>query len=162
MDEALMINWIQTVWNRRLGALLRCPSMLVLDAFRGHLTAGVKQALRDGRTELAIIPGGMTSTLQPLDVLNKPSKDWVRELYNQWMAGDNPKIPVGMQRRQPLATVATWVSQAWCSLPDDMVVQAFKKCCISNSLDGTEVDMLWDAASEQQLSSDESAGSLNE
>lgn len=44
MDEAVMVNWIQTVWNRRPGALLRCPSMLVLDAFRGHLTAGVPKA----------------------------------------------------------------------------------------------------------------------
>lgn len=163
MDETLMVDWIRTVWNRRPGALLRCPNMLVLDAFRGHLTASVKQALRDGRTDLVVIPGGMTSTLQPLDVvLNKPFKDRVRELYNQWMAGDNPRTPTGRLRRPPLATVCTWVSQAWRSLPDEMVVRAFKKCSISNSLDGTEDDVLWDAASDKQSSSDESADSSDE
>ncbi|KAH7937218.1 hypothetical protein HPB49_008918 [Dermacentor silvarum] len=126
--------------------------MLVLDAFRGHLNAGVKQALRDERTELAVIPGGMTSTLQPLDVvLNKPFKDLVRD---QWMAGDSPKTPTGWLHRLPRATVAAGVSQAWCSLHDDMVVWAFKKCCIGNSLDGTEDDLWWDAASEKQMSSD--------
>uniref|UniRef100_A0A6G5A925 Putative pogo transposable element n=1 Tax=Rhipicephalus microplus TaxID=6941 RepID=A0A6G5A925_RHIMP len=94
MDEALMREWIRTVWNRRPGALLQRRNMLVLDAFRGHLTASVKESLRDGRTDLVVIPGGMTSTLQPLDVvLNKPFKDRVRALYTEWMAGDNPPDP---------------------------------------------------------------------
>lgn len=137
--------------------------MLVLDAFRGHLTTGAEKVLRDGGVDFAIILGGMTSALQPLDVmLNKPFKDCVREMYNQWMADDNPKTPTGQLCKLLLATVATWVPQFWRLLPDDMVVRAFKICSISNSLDGTEVDMLWDAASDKQLSSDESLNSLNE
>lgn len=160
MDEALMREWIRTVWNRRPGALLQHRNMLVLDAFRGHLTASVKEALRDGKTDLVVIPGGMTSTLQPLDVvLNKPFKDRVRALYSEWMAGDNPRTPTGRLRRPPLATVSGWVSEAWRSLPEEMVVRAFKKCCISNALDGTEDDMLWEAASERQSSSEESSDS---
>lgn len=160
MDEALMREWIRTVWNRRPGALLQHRNMLVLDAFRGHLTASVKEALRDGKTDLVVIPGGMTSTLQPLDVvLNKPFKDRVRALYSEWMAGDNPRTPTGRLRRPPLATVSGWVSEAWRSLPEEMVVRAFKKCCISNALDGTEDDMLWEAASERQSSSEESCDS---
>lgn len=160
MDEALMREWIRTVWNRRPGALLQRRNMLVLDAFRGHLTTSVKEALRDGKTDLVVIPGGMTSTLQPLDVvLNKPFKDRVRAFYNDWMAGDNPRTPTGRLRRPPLATVCAWVSEAWRSLPEEMVVRAFKKCCISNALDGTEDDMLWEAASEKQSSSEESSDS---
>lgn len=52
MNDARMLEWIHVVWNPRPGALLRLPSMLVLDAFRKHLTAGVKQALRDAGTDL--------------------------------------------------------------------------------------------------------------
>lgn len=66
MDEALVPEWIRVVWNRRPGALLRLPSVLVLDAFRGHLTAGAKQELSDVGADLVVISGGMTSTLQPL------------------------------------------------------------------------------------------------
>lgn len=73
--------------------------MLVLDAFRGHLTAGVKQALGDTRTDPVVIPGGMTSTLQPLDVvLNKPFKDRLRELYNECITSANEKTPTGWLR----------------------------------------------------------------
>lgn len=76
MDEAMMFEWIWVAWNRRPGALLHPRSMLVLDAFRGHPTDAVKCALGDGRTDLVVIPGGTTSSLQPLDVvLNKPFKD---------------------------------------------------------------------------------------
>lgn len=100
MDEALMLEWIRVVWNRQLGALLRLPSMLVLDALRRHLTVGIKQALGNAKTDLIAIPGTMTSTLQPFDfVLNKLFKDWLRELYNEWIrhqrAGceDHPSQP---------------------------------------------------------------------
>lgn len=107
MNESLMLEWIRLVWNRRPGALFQRPNMLVLDSFRGHLTASVKRALCDGKTDLVVIPGGLTSVLQPLDVvLNKPFKDRLRELYNEWMMGFNPRTPAGRLQRPPLSTVS--------------------------------------------------------
>ncbi|KAH8028819.1 hypothetical protein HPB51_019905 [Rhipicephalus microplus] len=45
---------------------------IITDAFCGHLSDTVKRALGDGKTNLAVIPGGMTPTLQLIDVvLNK-------------------------------------------------------------------------------------------
>lgn len=45
---------------------------------------------RDHNTDLVIIPGGMTSQLQPLDVcLNKLVKERVRALYSEWLATGN-------------------------------------------------------------------------
>ena len=46
--------------------------MLVLDAFKGHLTDSVKNQLRKMDTKLVVIPGGMTSVLQPMDVSINP------------------------------------------------------------------------------------------
>ncbi|KAH8040576.1 hypothetical protein HPB51_011404 [Rhipicephalus microplus] len=84
-------------------------------------------------------PGGMMSTLQPLVVvLNKPFKDRVRLEYQEWMSGDNLKTPMGSLQRPPLATACGWVLSAWRSLLDSMVENAFKKCCISNLLDGSQ------------------------
>lgn len=51
---------------------------------------------------------------------------------------------------------------AWRSLPDSMVEKAFKKCCISNCLDGTEDDALWEAASDKLSSSDDGSASSDE
>jgi hypothetical protein len=39
------------------------------------------------KTHLAVIPGGSTTVVEPLDVsINKPFKDNVRKVYTQWMA----------------------------------------------------------------------------
>ena len=71
----LMLDWLENVWGQRLRALLSLPSMLCLDAFRGHLTDGIKNKIHRLKSELVVIPTGMMSVLQPLDVsINKPFK----------------------------------------------------------------------------------------
>ena len=53
--------------------------MLGLEAFICYKTDDTKALLCRTTTDLVIIPGGMTSLLQPLDVsLNKPFKDGLR------------------------------------------------------------------------------------
>jgi len=82
MTEELMLEWLNIVWGRSPRAFLNQPSMLVLDAFKGHLTDSVKNQLHKMKTELVVIPGGMTSVLQPMDVsINKPFKDRLRQQY---------------------------------------------------------------------------------
>ena len=49
----------------------------------------------------------------------------------------------GNFKRPLLPTVATWLETAWDSLEDCMTQKLFKKCSISNNLDGTEDDILW-------------------
>jgi len=67
------------VWRAQIGGLGRRRSLLVYDAFEAHLTDSVKSSFKRGNTDLAIIPGGLTSILQLLDVsLNNPFKDGVR------------------------------------------------------------------------------------
>ena len=75
MDADGMKLWIKKVWSSRPGGLLRKKSLLVSDWFRAHLADPVKQALHQTNTNIAVIPGGLTSVLQPLDVcLNSRSK----------------------------------------------------------------------------------------
>jgi hypothetical protein len=40
--------------------------------------------------------------------------------------------------------VALWVSAAWQAIPENIIVRSFKKCCISNALDGSEYYILWE------------------
>ena len=34
-----------------------------------------------------------------------------------------------------------WILNAWRDIPEEMVKKSFKKCCITNALDGTEDDL---------------------
>jgi hypothetical protein len=84
MTVDLMEDWVKNVWERRPGALRNPPSMLVLNAFRGHLSEELKVKLQRKNCDLVVIPCGM-SQLQPLDVsVNKPIKDYLRKEYKAW------------------------------------------------------------------------------
>jgi hypothetical protein len=58
-----MLEWLKIVRGCRPRAFLNQTSKLVLDAFKRHLIDSVKM-----KTELVVIPGGITSVLQPMDV----------------------------------------------------------------------------------------------
>ena len=97
MDENGTKIWIEKVWSTRPGGLLRKPALLVLDQFRACITEATKKRFKEEKTHLAIIPGGLTSQLQPSDVsINKPFKVFMREEWNKWIAaGNRDLIPTG-------------------------------------------------------------------
>ena len=47
-------------------------------------------------------------------------------------------------RAASLVTVCQWVKESWQELSKEMVERSFKKCEISNALDGTEDDLVWE------------------
>ena len=50
--------------------------------------------------------------------------------------------------------VVRCVSAAWKAIPENIIVRFFKKCCISNALDGSEDDILWEDDGEDKDGSD--------
>ena len=133
------------------------PSMLCLDAFRGHLTDEIKNKIHRLKSELVIIPMGMTLVLQPLDVsVNKPFKARLSEQYNPWISDHDQELTAsGKIKGAPHYVVAHWVLSAWTSIPAEMVAKSCKKCCISNALDGMEDDILWDDDDEDDSNLDD-------
>ena len=87
IDEGLVQNWVSMVWSSRLdGSLSQRWSMLGLDAFSCHKTGDTKALLRRTSTDLVMIPGGMTSLMQPLGVsINKLFNDRLRHCWSDWM-----------------------------------------------------------------------------
>lgn len=146
MDDTGCIKWINNVWARRPGGLRKQRSLLVWDMFKSHLSDAVKKCAYRNNTDLAVIPGGLTSVVQPLDVcLNKPFKDNIRKCWNEWMvSGKQTSTPAGNMRAAPLSTVCEWVLKSWEQIATETIVRSFKKCSISNKLDGTEDDMIWE------------------
>lgn len=77
VNEQEMLWWIENVWTSR-NRFGNPRSMLVYDSFRGHTVNSVKNRLIEKNTNIAVIPGGCTSKLQPLDVaINKSFKSKV-------------------------------------------------------------------------------------
>ena len=80
MNEHEMLWWIETVWTSR-NPFGNPQSLLILDSFRGHTVSSVKNRLVEKNTNIAVIPGGCTSRLQPLDnAINKSFKSKVKLL----------------------------------------------------------------------------------
>jgi len=55
----------------------------------------------------------------------------------------NRHISFNRPLRVAPSEVARWVSAAWKAIPESIIVRSFKKCCISNALDGSKDDILW-------------------
>ncbi len=58
--------------------------------------------------------------------------------------GEKTLTPGGKVKAASLTIVVSWVLEAWQDLSGDMVERSFKKCGISNAIDATEDDLLWE------------------
>jgi hypothetical protein len=144
MNTAMVQDWIKTVWNKRPGALLRRPALLVWDSFSGYLGPNTIKQLSDVKTNVAIIPGGLTPCLRPLDVsVNKQFKGLVRKFYKEWMAaGGHDLTLAGKIKRPSLELLCDWILRAWNMISPEIIVKSFLKTGSSNALGGSE-DAIW-------------------
>ncbi|KAL7386413.1 hypothetical protein ABVT39_007991 [Epinephelus coioides] len=96
--------------------------------------------------DLVIIPGGMTGQLRVLDVVvNKPFKNNLRKNYTAWLLADNHVLtPSGKIQKPPVRLLCEWIRQAWADVFSESIINGFKKCCISNVMDVTEDDLMWE------------------
>ena len=58
--------------------------------------------------------------------------------------GQKSFTPAGKVRAASLPAVCSWVLDTWHSISAKMVAQSFKKCGISNLMNGTEGEILWE------------------
>jgi hypothetical protein len=97
--------------------------MLAIDAFHGHLSDRSRNRLRNKSTDLVIIPSGMTSQFQPLDVsVNKPFKQLVCKHCDAWLNKDSHILtPSGKIKRALASIIMEWMSKAWKEVPFNVI-----------------------------------------
>ena len=95
---------------------------------------------RHTKTDVSLIPGGLTKQLQPADVSwNKAFKAAYRELYNNWMAtAEKSYTPAGNMRAPDKLVCLQRVKEAWKSVTTDVIVKSFRTCGITVNVDGSE------------------------
>lgn len=159
MNEEGMKIWFNKVWSRRPGGLLKKPALLVFDHFKAHVTQSVKAIAVDLKTQLAVVPGGLVSQLQPLDVsVNKPFKALMKKEWTSWMqSAGNDLTSTGRIKKASIAQVCDWTLRSWSHVKKEVVVKSFKKCSISNAMDGTEDDEIYQ---EEESDSSEDTGNV--
>ena len=139
MDKDRSKLLINQVWIINLGGLRKRKSLLYRTVQSTH-GRFCKKSCKTGKTDLAVISGGLTSILQPVNVsIYKPFKDTVQHFWNQWMLiGDKTFTKGGNMRALSLVAVCAWVRDTWQQLDLAIIVKAFLKYGISNALDGTK------------------------
>ena len=62
-----------------------------------------------------------------------------------WMAKGEYELTKGGNLKKPgYNIICKWIIEAWDNISSEMVIKSFKKCGISNNLDGTEDDYIFD------------------
>ncbi|GFX21239.1 pogo transposable element with KRAB domain [Trichonephila clavipes] len=134
MDENGVKLWIKNIWQRCPVALRNPQSLLIWDMFRSHLTDNTKKIAKCN-TDIAVIPGRLTSLVQPLDVcINNRFKQNLKRQWNKWMLEGEKSFTKGDQMHHAnLEIVCEWIIKAWNESKPDLIQKSFKKCSISKS-----------------------------
>ena len=99
--------WLEKVWSKRPGGLLKKASLLVCDQFKAHVTESMKRLATKLKMHFAVSPVGLTSQLQPLDVsVNKPFKVFMHEKQAKWIEAPIHHVtPAGRVKRPSISHV---------------------------------------------------------
>lgn len=130
MEEKLMGDWVDCCWNTRLE---RNPdptkSLIILDSARCHLTEVGREAMKKS-SKVAVIPGGLTKLLQPLDIsVNKSFKDNLRRCWENWISdSDNLQYTKGGRlKRAGYEVIASWIKMSFDSISSETIINGFRK-----------------------------------
>ena len=69
-------------------------------------------------------------------------------MHDEWAkwieASTHHVTPAGRVKRPSISNVCEWVKNSWQRVTSETIVKSFKKCVISNALDGSEDDILYE------------------
>ncbi|KAG0426466.1 hypothetical protein HPB47_026441 [Ixodes persulcatus] len=133
MTTPVFHEWVRRVWGANKDNVRQ---LLVLDQALIHKTAW--EALDGRETDVVFIPGGCTSILQPADVCwMKPFKDALRNHWSSF-SREGAVTAKGNLKKPSRQDVVSFVSEAWASLSEEVILTSFKRCGISTRLNGSE------------------------
>lgn len=141
-DQEIMKSWVEEMWRRPISPDAQKPKLLIADVHRAQTTPVILSKLKKYKTEVVLVPPGLTNVVQPLDVaFNAEFKGVIDELQNDHMKENLDKyVNNGFTASDRRVLITKWVGEAWArrSEKKDTTQRAFKKCGISTAIDGSE------------------------
>lgn len=133
MNEDFIKVWCENVWAKRKHSffLKQNESLLIFDSAKCHLTDVAKKELKK-YSKIAVIPAGLTSELQPLDIsVNKSFKSKLRNEWEKWMVnGPHDTTKSGNQKRPSYKIICEWIIRSWKQITPQIVKNGFRKAYI--------------------------------
>ncbi|KAF4801193.1 hypothetical protein TURU_036603 [Turdus rufiventris] len=148
MDEHVMRTLLTEVYAHRPDVFFhQLPALLIFDSMRAHKTESVKAMVKNMNSEFAVIPGGLTKEVQPLDIsIIRSFKAKLRLLWENWMVeGEHSFTNTGRLRWASYATVCQWILDAWSKVIATTIIRGFARADIihgltSDDIESTETD----------------------
>ena len=107
----------------------RKPCLLIIDDFSAHKIECIIDYMNNNNIKSYLIPCGYTYCLQPLDVsINKPFKDSMRRLYNNWNIDSNRFSVIGVKSRPSWQQLTDMVEKATNEIKSSNIRKSFL-CC---------------------------------
>ena len=122
--QSVIRKWVDFVLPTILRGSQR--GLLVWDSASTHRAKDMKNFLAERRIDQVMIPAGMTSYLQTLDlVINKPFKDHLRKEVNNYIENRMERNQRGNLIKPNRQEIVNWVKNSWMKISDS---------CVSNAL----------------------------
>lgn len=121
MDEATMLEWVETVWRPFTAKKNGAPTLLMIDWAPSHVGFAVKNRIASCNTELEFIPKGYTSKCQVLDVgINKPFADYIREQVDRW------QLRNAFDKKPSRQDVSHWIRMSWMEIRESTIINTWR------------------------------------
>ncbi|KAL0278423.1 UNVERIFIED_CONTAM: hypothetical protein PYX00_000251 [Menopon gallinae] len=129
MSSEEVTTWLREVWEKRPRSSADGSAVLLLDAAIEHRAESVESCCRSMRTVPCVIPDGLSSKLQPLEIsVNRSFKSNLRECWEKWMVkGFKSFTKNGSMKRASHEEILKWIDSAWRNVPEIAVINGFKK-----------------------------------
>ncbi|KAI3642693.1 hypothetical protein MP228_005006 [Amoeboaphelidium protococcarum] len=120
MNSDLMSKYMKLIFGQS-----REQRLLILDSFRGHLAQDFADTCKSLNIIRAVIPGGLTGELQPLDIaVNRSFKSRLRTMFSSSM--NTFSINSSATSKERIEHLMKSIIKSWTSVPKRVVLNGFR------------------------------------
>lgn len=145
MTEEIYHDWLITEFGKDMDNMYQ-RRLLIVDNYRVHTTEKSQSLVEEQcNADLIFVQAGCTGLVQPLDVtVNRSFKSLMRQEWDKWMNGPHEYTTRGNMKSPTRQDIVNWVSHAWDKVSAHTIQTGFLRAGISNNLDGSQEDQLFD------------------